>query len=162
LTGDRQELKKTIRGEEKKMVGGYTGKLLRVDLTRRSTSLEEVDSDTLRKYIGGSGLGARILYDETSAEMDPLSPENPLIFLTGPLTGTVVPTSGRHNVVSKSPLTNGWGEAEVGGSWGFKLKWAGYDGAIFHGKADRPVVVVIQDKVVSIYGEWIHSKRIMP
>jgi aldehyde:ferredoxin oxidoreductase len=132
------------------MAGGYAGKLLRVDLSKRSTSLQEVDSETLRNYIGGSGLGARLLYDETSGETDPLGPENRLMFLTGPLTGTVVPTSGRHNVVGKSPLTHGWGEAEVGGSWGFKLKGAGYDGVIFEGKADRPVVVVVQDQGVSI------------
>jgi aldehyde:ferredoxin oxidoreductase len=149
-TADRKEITKIEISGGSKMAGGYTGKLLRVDLTTRATSSQEIDSDVLRKYIGGSGLGARFLYDETSAATDPLAPENPLIFLTGPLTGTVVPTSGRHNVVSKSPLTQGWGEAEVGGSWGFKLKGAGYDGVIFQGKADRPVVVVIHDKSVSI------------
>lgn len=133
-----------------KEIGGYAGTILRVDLEKRTTTLKEVDPETLRKYIGGSGLGARFLYDETSAETDPFGPENVLIFLTGPLTGSFVPTSGRHNVISKSPLTNTWGEAEVGGSWGFKLKWAGYDGVIFHGRAERPVVVVIHDKGVSI------------
>src|SRR5512139_2872965 len=132
------------------MAEGYRGKWLRVDLTSRDTSLQEIDSETLRDYIGGSGLGARLLYDGTPAETDPLGAGNPLMFLTGPLTGTIVPTSGRQNVGSKSPLTNGWGEAEVGGSWGFKLKRAGYDGVIFEGKAEKPVVVVIHDKGVSI------------
>ncbi len=144
---DRKRPSHGIGGE---MIGGYAGKLARVDLSERRASLQELDPETLKNYIGGSGLGARLLYDETSGETDPLEPENRLMFLTGPLTGTIVPTSGRHNIVSKSPLTQGWGEAEVGGSWGFKLKAAGYDGVIFQGKADRPVVVVIDGQGISI------------
>jgi len=131
-------------------MGGYTGKILKVDLYNRKTGLLDINANILRKFIGGSGLGARILYDETNAETDPLGPENVLIFLTGPLTGTAVPTSGRHNIVSKSPLTQAWGEAEVGGSWGWKLKRTGYDGVVFSNKSEQPVIVVIREEGVLI------------
>ncbi len=132
------------------MIGGYTGKVLKVDLYDRKTEVLEFEADILKKFIGGSGLGAKILWDETNAETNPLGPENVLIFLTGPLTGTAVPTSGRHNVICKSPLTQAWGEAEVGGSWGWKLKRAGCDGLVFVGKSEKPVIVVVSEEGVLI------------
>lgn len=131
------------------MLGGYTGKFIRVDLDNRRMTLQEINPEILRKYIGGSGLGARLLYDETTSDTNALSPENVLLFLTGPLTGSMAPTSGRHNVVAKSPLTQAWGESEVGGSWGAKLKQAGYDGVVFLGRSEKPVVLVIQDEGIA-------------
>jgi len=132
------------------MLGGYTGKILRVDLDTGKTELQEIKTDILRKFIGGSGLGAKILYEETDRKTDPLGPENRLLFLTGPLTGTAVPTSGRHSVVCKSPLTQAWGEAEVGGSWGWKLKRSGYDGLVLKGKSEKPIILVIHEAGVEI------------
>lgn len=130
--------------------GGYTGKVLRVNLTDGSWRDEVFDDDTLRKYIGGSGLAAKILYEETDGQTDPLGPENVLIFMTGPLTGTKVPTSGRHAIVAKSPETGIWGESDIGGHFGVALKKAGYDGIIFNGKSPKPVYLWINDGKVEI------------
>lgn len=125
------------------MVYGYTGKILRVDLSSGRISEVPTASWDLRAFIGGSGLGARILFDEVSPGADPLDPENLLMFLTGPLAGTPAPTSGRHAVVAKSPATGAWGESDVGGTWGHTLKLAGYDGVIFEGGAPGPVYLWI-------------------
>lgn len=129
---------------------GYMGKLLRVDLTERRTWVEELDPETARKYIGGSGLAAKYLYEETDAGTDPLGPENLLIFMTGPFTSTIVPNSGRHAVVAKSPLTGIWGEGDVGGTWGVMLKRAGYDGILVKGKASEPVYLWVHEEGVEI------------
>jgi len=131
------------------MLGGYMGRVLRVDLTARRIEDETVPEATLRAYMGGSGLGARLLFDETARTTDPLGPENRLLFLTGPLTGTIVPTSGRHAVVAKSPL-GVWGEADCGGTFGNELKRAGMDGIIFEGQADHPVYLLIADGTASL------------
>jgi len=132
------------------MLGGYAAKLLTVDLAKKLVKVEGLDEALARKYIGGSGLAAKILYDETGPETDPLGPSNPLIFMTGPFTGTRVPLSGRHAVVAKSPLTGLWGESDVGGKWGVELKKAGYDGAVFRGKAEKPVYVWVCNGAVEI------------
>jgi aldehyde:ferredoxin oxidoreductase len=129
---------------------GYMGRILRLDLTSGEIKEQPLDDGLARAYIGGSGLAARILYDETSASTDPLGSENLLIFMTGPLTGTKVPTSGRHAVVAKSPLTGIWGESDAGGSWGVALKNAGYDGLIITGQASRPVYLWFHDQSVEI------------
>jgi len=126
------------------MIGGYMGKLLRVDLSTGETRNEEVSEEVLRKYIGGVGIGARILFDETSRETDPFGEGNLLMFLTGPLTNTKVPTSGRYAVVSKSPL-GAWGESDSGGSFGPALKQSGFDGVIFSGIAEEPVYLYLND-----------------
>ncbi len=138
------------------MRGGYMGRFLRVDLTTRRITDETIPETTLRAYIGGSGLGARILFDETSATTDALAPENRLLFLTGPLTGVTIPTSGRHAVVAKSPLGQ-WGEADCGGTFGNELKRAGIDGIILEGQAEEPTYLLIEDGAVSLQdarGEW--------
>ncbi len=132
------------------MPHGYMGRILRIDLTSGKITEQPLDDELARAYIGGSGLAARILYDETSASTDPLGSENFLIFMTGPLTGTKVPTSGRHAVVAKSPLTGIWGESDAGGSWGVALKSAGYDGLIITGQASRPVYLWVHDQNVEI------------
>ena len=127
------------------MAGGYLGRILRVDLTNRTVTVQTLSDEVLRRYIGGSCLGARILYDETTAQTDPLGPENPLIFLTGPLVGTKAPNFGRHEVVTKSPLTGAYGESNSGGTWGRSLKRAGYDGVIVKGVAASPVYLWIHE-----------------
>ncbi len=132
------------------MAGGYVGKILHINLTDGEVHEGRVKESVLRSYIGGSGLAARILFDETGRRTDPLGPENILIFMTGPLTGTEVPLSGRHEVVAKSPLTGIYGESDVGGSWGEELKKAGYDGVIVRGKAERPVYIWVNDGHVEL------------
>jgi len=131
-------------------LNGFTWKILRIDLSSKSINTITISEDTLRKYVGGSGLGAKILMEETSGNTDPLGPENILIFMTGPFTGTRIPSSGRHAVLAKSPLTGIWGESDVGGRWGTALKKAGYDGVIINGCADKPVYIYISDKDVAI------------
>jgi len=132
------------------VLGGYAGKILRVDLTTGEFHNTFYNEDTLRKYLGGSGLGARILYDETGPDTDPLGPENPLIFLTGPSEGTKMPNAGRYQVVTRSPLTGSYGEANSGGTWGVKLKKAGYDGVIFKGISPKPVYLNIKNDEVQL------------
>jgi len=127
---------------------GFTGRILEIDLSSRQHMISELDRDLARKYIGGKGLGAAILYHLTDKGMDPLSPENPLIFATGPLTGTSAPTSGRWCVVTKSPLTGLYLDSHVGGYFGTEMKRAGYDLIIFKGRSDSPIYISIQDDSV--------------
>jgi len=127
------------------LFGGYAGKILRVDLTRGTISEERIKETLLRKYIGGSGLAAKILFDETGPETEPLGPNNVLIFMTGPVTATKVPLSGRHEVAAKSPLTGTYGESDSGGTWGNELKKAEYDGIIIRGQSSRHVYLLICD-----------------
>ena len=127
---------------------GYTGKILRLDLTHSKVTVEDLKEEWAQQFIGGSGLGAKFLYEMTDERTDPLGPENPLIFMTGPFTGTSVPLSGRHAVVSRSPLTGIFGESDVGGTWGANLKRAGFDGIIVTGKSVKPVYLWIHD------GKW--------
>ena len=100
------------------MAGGYTGKIAFVDLTKGIVQTEELDESLARDFIGGHGLGARILFERQKKGIDPLGPESMLGFTTGPLTGTKTPTGGRYMVVCKSPLTGGWGDANSGGFFG--------------------------------------------
>lgn len=132
------------------VVGGYAGKILRIDLTTSTIETTFFEEDILRKYIGGSGLGTRILYDETGPETDPLGPDNLLIVLTGPTEGTRMPNAGRYQVITRSPLTGSFGEANSGGTWGVKLKKAGYDGVIFKGIAPKPVYLNIDGETVEL------------
>ena len=129
---------------------GFMGKILRVDLTTGEITTETPEPSLYRKYIGGVGLGAYYLYNETDEKTDPLGPENRLIFTVGPFNGTGIPSSGRHSVVAKSPLTGIWGEADVGGHWGNKLKAAGYDGIIVQGESADPVYINITEEDVKI------------
>ncbi len=125
------------------MVGGYTGKILFVDLTTGSMREESPPESLYRDFIGGTGLGVRILYERMKPKADPLGPENILGFVTGPLTATPTPGSGRYMVVTKSPLTGAWAEANSGGFWGPELKWAGYDGIFISGASPKPVYLLI-------------------
>jgi len=132
------------------MPKGYMGKILRVDLTNKTLSEEKIDDALYRKYIGGVGLQAYFLYKETDEKTDPLGPENRLMFMTGPFTGSGLPSSGRHSVVAKSPLTGIWGESDVGGYWGIGLKGTGFDGVIVQGASDSPVYIYIDENGAQI------------
>ncbi len=124
---------------------GYQGKLLRVDLTEQKIEVEDLDPKLLEKYVGGVGIEAKILYEETTPATDPLGPENVLMAVTGPYTGTAVPASSRHHMMTRSPLTGLLGEANVGGSWAVYFKKTGFDGIAITGKSDHPVYLWIHD-----------------
>jgi len=132
------------------MVEGYTGNILRVDLTREKISIENPEELFYRRYIGGEGFVAYFLLKELKPGIDSLLPENKLIFATGPLTGFAIPGTGRNCVGAKSPLTGGFGEAEVGGYWGAELKHAGFDAVIIEGKANDPVYLWIKNGEIEI------------
>jgi aldehyde:ferredoxin oxidoreductase len=129
-------------------LNGYMGKILYFDLSSSKVHIGDMNEEWAHQFIGGSGLGAKFLYELTNERTDPLGPENPLIFMTGPFTGTAVPLSGRHAVVSRSPLTGIFGESDVGGTWGANLKKAGFDGMIITGKSENPVYLWVHN------GEW--------
>ena len=129
---------------------GYAGKLLRIDLTEGKISTEEIEPEILKKFLGGVGYAAKLLYEEIPAGIDPLGPENKLIFTTGPLTSTMAPGSGFAEVCCKSPLTDIWSESKCGGEWGGALKKAGYDFLVIEGKAKESNYLVIDDGKVEI------------
>jgi aldehyde:ferredoxin oxidoreductase len=124
---------------------GYMGKLLRVDLTRRTIAEEPTDAETARLFVGGAGYATRLIHDEVPGDTDPLGPANKLVFMTGPLTGTSFPTTTRYEVCTKSPLTNMWLATSSAGWWARDFKLAGYDGLIVEGRADSPVYLWIHD-----------------
>ncbi|MGC9393958.1 MAG: aldehyde ferredoxin oxidoreductase family protein [Anaerolineae bacterium] len=130
---------------------GYMGKILRVDLTAGTVSDESLNETYARDFVGGSGLAARYACDMVTAHTDPLGPENPLIFMTGPMVGTAMPSAGRYSVCALSPATGLWGEANSGGFFGPELRFSGYDGIIFTGKSDYPVWLSITKDEVSLY-----------
>jgi aldehyde:ferredoxin oxidoreductase len=127
------------------MVGGYAGKILYVDLSKGFVKEGVLPEKTCREFIGGYGLGIRVLYEQMKPRTDPLSADNMLGFVTGALTGTTVPGSGRYGVVTKSPLTGAWSESNAGGTLGPELKTAGYDAIFFSGAASRPVYLLIRN-----------------
>ena len=129
---------------------GWTGHLLRVNLTKGTAEKEPLNMKWASEYIGGRGLGTRYLYEEMDPTVDALSPENMLIFATGPLTGTYAPTGGRYMVICKSPLTDAVACSNSGGYWGPELKFAGYDMVILEGKAPKPVYIWIENDKVEI------------
>lgn len=132
------------------MTTSYNGKLLRVNLTDKTLKAEDIPLEKSIKYIGGRGLGTKYMYDEGIAGVDPLSPENKIAYMTGPLTGVAAPTGGRYMVITKSPLTGMIACSNSGGVWGGKLKYAGWDGIIVEGRADTPVRIHIENEHVEI------------
>jgi aldehyde:ferredoxin oxidoreductase len=126
-------------------MNGYLGKLLIVDLTSGEMQDEPLNMTYARQFIGNGGLAARYLYDMVGAATDPLGPENPLIMMTGPLTGTRTPSGSRHAFVARSPLTGIMGEANAGGFTGHELRRAGYDGLIITGQSSAPVYLWIKE-----------------
>lgn len=127
------------------MLYGYMGKFLYVNLSTGEIRIETPDESLYQDYIGGYGIGARILYNRMKVGVDPLGPENILGFLTGPFTGTPVTFAGRWTVVGKSPITGGWGDSNAGGHFAPYLKFSGYDGVFFNGISERPVYLFIDN-----------------
>jgi aldehyde:ferredoxin oxidoreductase len=143
------------------MIKGYAGRILEVDLANRSFAFKPLDEDIARLYIGGKGYGTRLLYDMTEPGIDPLGPENPLIFATGPLNGSVAPQSNRFAVVCKSPLTGGIGNATCGGSFAHGMKRAGVDLIIVKNQSERPVRIEVhgdRDEVTFIEADDLWGK----
>lgn len=126
---------------------GWTGKILRVNLSARSVSVEDLCPEVAEKYLGARGLGTKVLYDELKPGIDPLGPDNKIIFATGPLTGTAATSAGRYNVVTKSPLTGFIAASNSGGYFPAELKYAGFDAIIVEGAADKPVYI------------WVHNGK---
>lgn len=124
---------------------GFVGKVARIDLSREKIQTEGLDERDARLFGGCVGYAAKILWDHLRPGTDPLSPDNILIFATGPLTGTLAPSPGSWEACFKSPLTNVWGEARSGGTWGPKLKHAGFDFLVVTGRAERPVYIWAND-----------------
>jgi len=124
---------------------GYHSRLLWVDLTRGQVRDEPLSGDYAERFVGGSGLATRYLYDLIGADAEPLGPDNPLIIMPGPLTGTRAPLCGRHTLVARSPLTGLLGESNVGGFVGAELRHAGYDGIILVGQSSAPVWLYVHD-----------------
>ncbi|MGH2811437.1 MAG: aldehyde ferredoxin oxidoreductase family protein [Actinomycetota bacterium] len=131
-------------------MGGWVGKVLRVDLTAGEARAEDLNLEWARQFIGGRGLGARYLYEEADPSLDPFDPATPLIFATGPLTGTNASCGARYMVVTKGPLTGCITTSNSGGHWGPELKFAGYDLLIVTGRAPSPVFLWISDEEVEV------------
>lgn len=129
---------------------GYKGKVLHFDLTLSKAEVRGFDPEEARNYIGGSGMGAKVLYEETDRDTKPLGPGNVLIFMTGPFTATPVLCSSRYSVVSKSPLTGIFGESNSGGTWAQMLKSAGFDGVVIKGRAPNPVYLWINNGEIAL------------
>jgi aldehyde:ferredoxin oxidoreductase len=121
------------------------GRLLTVDLSTGRCAESTLPADYVRDYIGGSGLGVRLLWDTLRPDLDPLAPENPLLWITGPLTGSNGPTTGRFTVCGRSPQTGLWGESNLGGMVGPELRYAGYDAVLVTGRAPEPVYLWVHD-----------------
>jgi aldehyde:ferredoxin oxidoreductase len=124
------------------------GRMLKVDLTSGEVSVEAIPAEYVRDYIGAAGLGARLLWDSLDPARDPLDPLSPLLFITGPLTGSAGPTTGRFTVCARSPQTGWWGESNIGGFVGPELRLAGYDALWITGRAAAPVYL------------WIHNQQV--
>ncbi|MDZ4100612.1 MAG: aldehyde ferredoxin oxidoreductase family protein [Hydrogenophaga sp.] len=128
----------------------WAGKILRVNLTAGTVKTEALNTEWARSYIGSRGLGSKYLVTEVDPKVDPLSPENKIIWATGPLTGTMASTGGRYTVITKGPLTGAIACSNSGGYWGAELKMAGWDMIIFEGKSPKPVYLYINDDEVEL------------
>ncbi len=143
-------------------LGGYANRIAHIDLTTRTVEYKPIPVEWARKYVGARGLGVRYLF-ENGPQVDPLSPDNLLCFMNGPLTGTDANMSGRQAVVTKSPLTGTITDSHIGGWSAARLRWSGFDGLIFKGKASTPVYVYVHDGQVDIldasdlWGKGIHE-----
>jgi aldehyde:ferredoxin oxidoreductase len=132
-------------------MGTQLGKLLEIDLASGAISTRAIDEGLLGDYLGGSGLAAKLFFDDgVPPDYDPLGPENNLYIVTGPLTGSGMPATPRFSVAAKSPLTGIWGEANSGGNFGPALKFAGWDGVVVRGQSGKPVLLVIEDDKVEL------------
>ena len=125
-------------------------KLLHIDLTRETSQWLRLPEKLMKQYIGGRGLGAKLYWDLLPPNIDPLSQENIFMVLSGPLSGTMAPGSGKHLIVTKSPATGGWLEAYSSGRMAPEMKFAGFDGLLITGKASHPVWLAIEDETINI------------
>ncbi len=132
------------------MLYGYAGKIGWVNLTDGNIRIQELEENIARKYLGGKGMGAYLLYHHLKPHTSPLDPKNPLIFVAGPLTGTTFPAVSRGGLITRSPLTGTFLDSYAGGSFGPVLKYAGFDALVIEGKAERPVFVMAEDGIISI------------
>lgn len=139
--GTKARIDKKLKGKK-----GYQGTILWVDLTTGELKPENPDDAIYRQYLGGYGLGAYYIYNRIKPKCDPLGPDNILGFCPGLLTGTMAPFTGRYMVCGKSPLTDGWGDANSGGKFGPAIKKAGYDAIFITGAAEKPVYLYINDE----------------
>ncbi|MCU0503549.1 MAG: aldehyde ferredoxin oxidoreductase, partial [Anaerolineae bacterium] len=143
-------------------LGGYANKVAWIDLSKGQIEYKPIADEDARKYIGARGLGVKYVFDNGPA-VDPLSPDNILAFMNGPLTGTDVNLSGRMAVCTKSPLTGTVTDSHHGGWSAARLKWAGFDGLVFKGKAAKPVYAVVEDGKVTLHdasdlwGKHVHE-----
>jgi len=129
---------------------GYSGKILVADLSKRETSTIPLDEGITSKFLGGSGYASRLLYDIIDPKADPLGPDNVLLFMIGPLTGTLAPSTGRHVVCGKSPITGLWGESHSGGHFGERIRASGLDGILIKGVSETPVSLHVNNENVEI------------
>ncbi len=130
--------------------GGWTGRILRMNLTEEKVQIQQLDGKVAVDFLGGRGFAIKVLWDELPRGTDPLSPDNKLIFAVGPLTGLPLPSSGKVVVAAKSPLTGGYGDGNIGTRAAVHLKRAGYDAVVIEGKAKRPSILVVEDDDIRI------------
>lgn len=126
-------------------LGGYAGKILRINLTKREAKTVDLDKSLAHRFLGGRGFNSKLLYDSVGPDTDPLGPENKLMFATGPLVGTMFPTASRFNVSAKSPQTGILGDTNAGGHFASEMKFAGYDQIVLEGRSGSPVYVYVND-----------------
>ena len=144
------------------MLGGYHNRIAWIDLTSGKVEYKPMNEEDARKYIGGRGLGVKYVFDN-GPQVEPFSPDNILCVMLGPLTGSDVNMSGRLAVVTKSPLTNTVADSHMGGWTAAKLKWAGFDGLVFKGRAEKPVYAYVENGTVTlhdasdVWGKGVHE-----
>ena len=126
-------------------LGGYAGKILRINLTKREAKTVDLDKSLAHRFLGGRGFNSKLLYDAVGPDTDPLGPENLLMFATGPLVGTMFPTASRFNISAKSPQTGILGDTNAGGHFASEMKFAGYDQIVLEGRSGSPVYVYVND-----------------
>lgn len=127
------------------LICGYAGRILYVDLSKKKISKGKLDLGFVRRFLGGRGFGAKILYEKVPPEVDPFAPQNVIIFATGPFTGTLAPQGCKYSVITKGPATGGYCDAEGGGHFGPEIKFAGYDIIVVWGKSEEPVYLWIDN-----------------
>ncbi|MGI5839128.1 MAG: aldehyde ferredoxin oxidoreductase family protein [bacterium] len=138
-------------------MNGYGGKILRIDLTAKKATAVPLPEDLAREYLGSRGVAARLLYDEIEPGADPLGDKNKVLMASGPLSGILMPASGKVTFAAKSPATGGYGDSNMGGMVAAEMKYAGYDVIILEGTASEPSVIVIDDaevKFISAAKYW--------
>jgi len=133
-----------------KMALGYWNRILRIDLTTGKITKEEIDDDTLKLFVGGAGIGAKILWEEVSPEVSPFDADNKLIFAGGPFQGHPLPGGAKFSIMSKSPLTNTYADSAAGAKWGPLFKRCGYDVLVIQGKSKIPVYLYVEDDKIKI------------